>query len=47
MKAIRFHKAIIKDLENISLEIKIRNAELLDLIANGKNLGLYIQIKVA
>jgi phage-related protein len=40
MKAVRVHKLAAKEIEKLSPSIRIRIAELLDLIAHGESLGM-------
>ena len=40
MKAIRVHKAAAKEIGNLSVVLRVRIAELLDLVAHGESLGL-------
>lgn len=42
MKAVRVHKKIIKEIENLDFSMKKQIAELLALLSEGENLGLPI-----
>ncbi len=42
MKPIRIHKSVAKDVEKLGLDLKIRIAEALDLLASGESLGMPI-----
>ena len=40
MKAIRIHRKVTKELEDLELSLKQKLAELLALLAEGENLGM-------
>ena len=40
MKRIRIHKIVTKDLQSLDSDLRMRLAELLDLLAHGESLGL-------
>jgi len=40
MKAVRVHKAAAKEIEKLNLTLRVRIAELLNLIAHGESLGM-------
>lgn len=40
MKLIRIHKAVAKDIQSLSLDLRFRIAELLDLLASGESIGM-------
>lgn len=40
MKLVRVHKSVAKDIEKLPLELRIRIAEALDLVAHGQSVGM-------
>jgi len=40
VKAIRIHKAVAKDIKKLNMDLKLRIAEALDLLAAGESIGL-------
>ncbi len=40
MKTVRIHKAVVKEVQILSVDLRIRVAELLDLLAGGHSIGM-------
>ncbi len=40
MKSIKVHKAVVKDLKKLDMDLRLQLAELLDLVAAGESVGM-------